>query len=277
MTKRAILFAAGLGTRMRPLTEHTPKALIRLGDRTILDYAIDALDAAGVERIVVNTHHLADQIAAHLDLRRARGNLRAELVHIHEDVLLETGGAIVNALPLLGDEAFFTANMDAVWIDPTLARGGTARFDPTLARGGTARFDPTLARGGTARFDPGSSAIARLAAAYRPDSMDALLLLQPRTRLVSYGGGGDFGLNTAGELTRDGERPYVYASLQLIHPRLFVGLEVKPFSLREQWFAGQRADSSLARVHGLVHDGDWLHVGSPGELVAAEQWLAARR
>jgi N-acetyl-alpha-D-muramate 1-phosphate uridylyltransferase len=253
LTKRAILFAAGLGTRMRPLTEHTPKALIRLGDRTILDYAIDALDAAGVERIVVNTHHLADQIAAHLDLRRARGNLRAELVHIHEDVLLETGGAIVNALPLLGDEAFFAANMDAVWIDSTLARGGTARFDK------------------------GSSAIARLCEAYRPDAMDALLLLQPRTRLVSYGGGGDFGLNASGELTRDGERPYVYASLQLIHPRLFVGLEVKPFSLREQWFAGQRADSSLARVHGLVHDGDWLHVGSPGELVAAEHWLSARR
>jgi MurNAc alpha-1-phosphate uridylyltransferase len=241
VAKRAILFAAGLGTRMRPLTEHTPKALIQLGDRTILDYAIDALDAAGVERIVVNTHHLADKIAAHLDLRRKRGDLRAELVHVHEDVLLETGGAIVNALPLLGDEAFFTANMDAVWIDQ------------------------------------GSPALARLRAAYQPDSMDALLLLQPRTRLVSYGGGGDFGLNAAGELTRDGERPYVYAGLQLMHPRLFVGLEVKPFSLSEKWFAGQRSDSSLARMHGLVHEGDWLHVGSPGELIAAEQWLAARR
>jgi len=248
-----MLFAAGLGTRMRPLTEHTPKALIRLGDRTILDYAIDALDAAGIERIVVNTHHLADQIAAHLSVRRQRGDLRAELVHVHEDVLLETGGAVVNALPLLGDEAFFTANMDAVWLDPGRAPGS----------------GPSL--------DQGRSAIARLRQAYRPDAMDALLLLQPRTRLVSYGGGGDFGLNAAGELTRDGARPYVYASLQLIHPRLFVGLEVKPFSLREQWFAGQRADSSLARVHGLVHEGDWLHVGSAGELVAAEQWLAAHR
>jgi len=235
---RAILFSAGLGTRMRPLTEHTPKALIKLGDKTILDYAIDAFDAAGCERIVVNTHHLADQIASHLDARRKRHELRAELIHVHEEVLLETGGAIVNALPYLGDDEFFTANMDAVWLDD------------------------------------GSSTIASMRKTYEAETMDALLLLQPRTRLVSYGGGGDFGLNDAGELTREGERPYVYASLQIIHPRLFAGRKVEPFSLREQWFSGQRADGSLARMHGWVHEGDWLHVGSASELAAAEQFIA---
>jgi N-acetyl-alpha-D-muramate 1-phosphate uridylyltransferase len=238
---RAILFSAGFGTRLRPLTEHTPKALIKLGDKTILDHAIDAFDAAGCERIVVNSHHLGEQIERHLDARRKKHDLRAELIHVPEPVLLETGGAIVNALPWLGeDDAFFTANMDAVW------------------------------------FDDGLSTIASMRKAYDPAQMDALLLLQPRTRLVSYGGGGDFGLNPAGELTREGERPYVYASLQLIHPRLFAGRRAEPFSLREQWFSGQRADGSLSRMHGLVHEGDWLHVGSPSELSAAEAWLSAR-
>jgi MurNAc alpha-1-phosphate uridylyltransferase len=239
-----MLFAAGLGTRMRPLTEHTPKALIELADKTILDYAIDALDAAGVERIVVNTHHLADKIASHLDARRARGAQKAELVRVHEPVLLETGGAIVNALAWLGDEAFFTANMDMVWLD--------AREAPL-------------------------SAIERMRRAFDPDVMDALLLLQPRSRTVSYGGPGDFGLNAAGELTRGSERPFVYASLQLIHPRLFQARALAPFSLRELWFAGQRSDGSLARIHGIVHTGDWLHVGSPGELTAAREWLAEQR
>lgn len=233
-----MLFAAGLGTRMRPLTEHTPKALIELGGKAIVDYAIDALDAADCERIVVNTHHLSDKLARHLDARRARHAQQAELVRIHEPALLETGGAIVNALPLLGQSAFFTANMDMVWLDR------------------------------------GTPAIERMRAAYDPDTMDALLLLQPLTRTVGYGGGGDFGLNEAGELSRGGERPFVYASLQLIHPRLFAGRAVAPFSLRELWFKGQRPDGSLARIHGLVHDGDWLHVGTPGELLAAEAFLA---
>lgn len=238
-----MLFAAGLGTRMRPLTEHTPKALIELGDKTILDYAIDALDAAGIERIVVNTHHLADKIATHLEARTACGAQRAELVRVHEPLLLETGGAIVNALSWLGEEAFFTANMDMVWLDAPEAP---------------------------------ASVIERMRRAFDPDLMDALLLLQPLSRTVSYGGAGDFGLNPAGELTRGSERPFVYASLQLIHPRLFAGRALTPFSLRELWFRGQRADGSLARVHGIVHTGDWLHVGSPGELEAAQHWLAQR-
>ena len=114
MLKRAMLFAAGLGTRMRPLTEHTPKALIEVSGKTILDYALAHFEAAGCERIVVNTHHLAPQLVAHLAQHRGP----SEIVHIHEDVLLETGGAIVNALPLLGDEPFFCKRRPSHWTIP---------------------------------------------------------------------------------------------------------------------------------------------------------------
>ena len=236
MLKSAMLFAAGLGTRMRPITEHTPKALIEVAGKAILDYALEQFEAAGCERIVVNTHHLAPQLVAHL--ARHRGH--AELLHVHEEVLLETGGAIVNALPLLGDAPFFCMNVDMIW------------------------------------RDRGTPALSRLCQAYDPQSMDALLLLQPMTRTVSYGGRGDFGLNAAGELTRDGERPYAYASVQVMHPRLFQGRKAEPFSLRDVWFSGQRADGSLARMHGLVHEGDWLHIGTPAELAAANAFLMRR-
>jgi MurNAc alpha-1-phosphate uridylyltransferase len=236
--KHAILFSAGLGTRMRPLSEHTPKALIPLAGKPLLDHALERFEAAGCTRLVVNTHHLAHQIADHLAQRPSR----AEIIRSHEPVLLETGGGAVQALPWLGmDEAFFCANMDALWFD-----------------------------------GPGASALERLRAHWDPARMDALLLLLPRARAEGYAGPGDFGLNDAGELTRAGERPYVFISLYVLHPRTLRGRAAEPFSMRDVWFAPQRPDGSLARIHGLVHDGDWLHVGTPGELVAAEAFMARR-
>lgn len=231
-----MLFAAGLGTRMRPLTEHTPKALIELAGKPLLGYALERFEAADVKRIVVNTHHLAPQIAAYLAAR----NTRAELVRSHEPVLLETGGGVVQALPWLGQEPFFTANMDTLW------------------------------------FDGSVPALARLCATYDPERMDALLLLQPRAHTHGYSGPGDFGLTATGELTRGSERPYVATGLQVLHPRTLVGRAPTPFSMREIWLGAAQPDGRLARIHGLVHDGDWLHVGTPSELAAAEQFLAAR-
>lgn len=234
--QRAMLFAAGLGTRMRPLTEHTPKALIRLRGRTLLDHALDRFEAAGVRRVVINTHHLAAQIDAHLAARQSS----MEIVRSHEPLLLETLGGVLAAHSLLGDEPFYTANMDTLWID-----GETSALD-------------------------------RLRAAYDATRMDALLLLQPRERTVGFAGPGDFALTPAGELSRSGERAFVYAGVQVLHPRVLAPFAPGPRSLRDVWFAGQRADGTLARMHGLVHDGDWLHVGTPGELAAAEAFLAAR-
>lgn len=238
MIKHAILFSAGLGTRMRPLTEHTPKALIQLAGKALLDYALERFEAAGCTRIVVNTHHLAEQIAEHLSRRPAR----AEIIRSHEPVLLETGGGAVQALQWLGrDQAFFCANMDTLWFD-----------------------------------GPQESALDRLRAHWDPARMDVLLLLQPLARTVGYAGRGDFGLNADGELTREGERPFVATGLYVLHPRTLAGRNPEPFSMREIWFAPQRVDGSLARVHGLIHDGDWVHVGTPGELAAAEAFMARR-
>src|SRR4051794_27257433 len=104
--RRAMLFAAGLGTRMRPHTDHTPKPLLRVAGKPMLDYALDRFEAAGCERVVINSHYLSEQVASHVRARSAQSD-QLELCLSHEDTLLETGGGIVKALPLLGDQAFF--------------------------------------------------------------------------------------------------------------------------------------------------------------------------
>jgi MurNAc alpha-1-phosphate uridylyltransferase len=233
-----MLFAAGYGTRMRPLTDATPKPLIALGGRALLDYNLQHFIDFDCERVVINTHYLADQVAGHVARWRAPG----ELCVSHEPELLETGGGIVKALPLLGSEPFFSANADSFWLDGA---------EPALARM-SAHFDAAR--------------------------MDALLLLVPRARSVGYQGPGDFDLDAeSGELIRQAARPYVFSGLHLFHPRLFAGRAAAPFSLRELYRAAERPDGRLTRFHGLVHDGDWVHVGTPAELAAAERYMAASR
>jgi MurNAc alpha-1-phosphate uridylyltransferase len=230
-----MLFAAGLGTRMRPLTDTIPKPLVALNGRALLDYNLQHFIDFGCERVVINTHYLADQIAAHVARRRGA----SELCLSHESELLETGGGIVKALPLLGAEPFFSANSDSFWIDGP---------EPALARM-------------SQRFDP--------------ERMDALLLLVPHARALGYQGAGDFDLEPgSGALLRHQARPYVFTGLHLFHPRLFAGRAAVPFSLRELYRAAQAPDGRLLRFFGLVHDADWVHVGTPDELAAAERALA---
>ena len=234
MLTRAMLLAAGLGTRMRPLTDRQPKALVPLAGRPLLDYTLTCFEDARCTRVVVNTHHFADQMGAYLARREARCELRIS----HEPVLLESGGGLVQALPLLGPEPFLVANADTVWIDDEV------------------------------------SAIARLREAFDPFRMDALLLLEPRERAADYGGPGDFGLNADGEIVQGGARAHVFRGLQALHPRVLEGRTATPFSLREVWAAARRPDGSIARHFGLVHPhGRWLHVGTPAELSAAAQVL----
>jgi MurNAc alpha-1-phosphate uridylyltransferase len=187
-------------------------------------------------RVVVNTHHLADQLEAHVTAE-ARSY---ELCISHESVLLETGGGIARALPLLGREPFVSANADAIWMDGE------------------------------------KPALARLAEAFDAERMDALLLLQPLERAVGYSGPGNFALTDDGQLQRTMYAPHVFTGVQVLHPRLFAGRKAEPWSLRELYNAAERADGKLARMYGLVHDGDWIHVGSPEELAEAEAFLAAR-
>src|SRR5215470_18174506 len=192
--KRAMVLAAGLGTRMRSYNGQVPKPLVQVGGKPLIDYVLDRLAEQGVERAVVNVHHLADQIERHL-----AGRQRPRIVISDErSELLGTGGGVAKALPELGDAPFFHVNSDTIWIDGV---------KPNLAR---------LAEG----FDG-----AR---------MDALLLLAPAASSIGYSGRGDFSMAADGRLTRRAEHevvPFVYAGAGILTPAFFAGAPEGAFSL----------------------------------------------
>ncbi len=232
--RRAMVLAAGLGTRMRPLTDSLPKPLVAVAGETLIDRILDRLAEAGVERVVVNLHHKADQLAGHL-ARRAQ----PQIVESREDVLLETGGGVRHALPALGEGPFFVVNGDILW------RNGKR------------------------------SALERLAAAWDDERMDGLLLLQSTVSAVGYDGRGDFMLSQDGAVRRPkpGEiPPYLYAGVQILHPRLFAETPDGPFSLNRLYTRAAEA----GRLGGIVHDGEWYHVGTPQALAEAEGILSSR-
>ena len=231
MIHRAMVLAAGLGLRMRPITLTTPKPLVCVAGRTMLDRALDHLAVAGVQEMVVNTHWLADCVREHLADH-------SDISLSHEEELLETGGGVAKALPLLGHEPFYVVNSDIIWTD-----GETP-------------------------------ALARLARAWVDQDMDALLLLQPTGSAVGYEGKGDFFINGNDTLRRRGDAdsaPLLFSGVQILHPRLFEGCPSGKFSLNVLY------DRALAenRLYGVVHDGGWYHVGTPEALPQVEALLGA--
>jgi len=192
--KRAMVLAAGLGKRMRPLTATIPKPLVEVNGKALIDHGLDRLERAGVARTVVNIHYLPELVRAHLAKRR-----RPEIVISDERAkLLDTGGGIVKALPELGGEPFYLLNSDSFWIE-----GARPNLD-------------------------------WLAAGWDDSKMDVLLLLSPTVRSIGYHGRGDFRMDPAGRLFRRGERevvPFAYAGAAIIHPRLFEGAPEGAFSL----------------------------------------------
>jgi len=225
----AIVLAAGLGLRMRPLTEHTAKPLLPLGGRSLLDHALDRLAEAGVREAVVNAHWHADKVAAAL---AERGGA-APRVHLQrEEELLETGGGVLRALPRLGARPFAVVNGDSMWLDGPVP------------------------------------ALRRLAAAFDPALMDGLLLLVRSAQVEGEVGGGDFLLDPVGRLRRPKERevaPYVFAGVQVLAPALFAGAPPGRFSLNRLY---DRAIAA-GRLHALVHDGVWFHLSTPPDLERA--------
>jgi MurNAc alpha-1-phosphate uridylyltransferase len=225
----AMVLAAGLGLRMRPLTETVPKPLLGVGGRTMLDRVLDHLEEVGIARPVVNTHWLGESIHRHLAGR-------AGVVFSDESELLDTGGGVAKALPLLGANPFFVCNADIIWEDGT------------------------------------SPALARLAAAWDDAAMDCLLLVHPTGRAFGYDGCGDFFLDADHRLRRRADAktaPFLFTGVQMLHPRLFDSAPAGRFSLNLLY---DRAATS-GRLFGLVHDGDWYHVGTPAALAAAETLL----
>lgn len=232
--RSAMVLAAGLGTRMRPLTNTTAKPLLTLGGRTLLDHALDHLADAGVETVAVNAHWQADIVAAHLEHRSPP----PRTVLLREQRLLETGGGVRAALAVLGTAPFFVVNGDAFWLN-----------GPILA-------------------------LRRLAAVF-DDSVDGVLLVHRTSHVHAEVGLGDFALDKWGTPRRRKERevvPYIYAGVQLIHPRLLAGMPEGAFSMNRAW------DIALAagRLRAVVHDGIWFHLSTPPDLAEAELILEAR-
>jgi|SRR5437588_6344777 len=226
---RAMVLAAGLGTRMRPLTDALPKPLVPVAGRALIDRVLDRLADAGVTTAVVNLHHMADAIEQHL-----KGRARPRIVISDErGGLLDTGGGVVKALPLLGDQPFFHVNSDTIWIE-----GVT----PNLGR---------------------------LAAMFDPAEMDAVVLLAATATSIGYDGRGDFSMAADGRLERRAERevvPFVYAGAAVLSPVLFANAPKSAFSLNRLF------DRALAagRLFGLRLEGTWMHVGTPAAIKAAE-------
>ena len=228
---RAMVLAAGKGIRLRPITLSRPKPLVVVGGRAMLDWVLDRLAEAAVEEAVVNAHHLGHMIERHVHSRTV------PRIHVsREETLLETGGGVKKALPLLGERPFFVANGDVVWRDSR------------------------------------APALVRLAQAWDDATMDALLLLQPIASVIGYEGRGDFVMDQLGHLRRrkEGEvAPFLFAGVQILKPSLFADTPEAPFSLNLLY------DRAIAagRLYGLRHDGAWYHIGTPEDLARVEAAL----
>lgn len=231
---KAMLLAAGLGTRMRPLTLTTPKPLIEVAGKALIDWMLDPLADVGVTEAVVNVHHFPDRMRQHL-AHRARPQV---VISDETERLLDTGGGVVKALPLLGNAPFFSCNCDAIVIDP-----------------------------------PGRpSAYARLAAMWDDALHDVLMLVHPTATAHGFDGPGDFFVAADGGLRRRGSAaaaPYVYAGVTITHPRVLKGEQAEPFSMNRVW---ERAIAA-GRMRALVHEGEWFHVGTPEAVPATTALL----
>lgn len=234
--KVAMVLGAGLGKRMRPITDTIPKPLVHVGGKALIDWGLDSLVQAGVTRVVVNVHYLADKLEAHLlgrkDLKIAFSDER--------EALLESGGGIIKALPLLGSEPFYLVNSDTFWLD---------HKHPNLVV--MAQF-----------FDAAK--------------MDILLMLATAEQATGHGAATDFVCGAGGRLARykaGDANPFIYAGVAILHPRIFNGADNDAHSLNREF----NVAIENGRLYGLPMDGQWLTVGTPDAIAPAEAVVAAHR
>lgn len=230
----AMVMAAGLGKRMRPLTATRPKPLVEVAGKALIDHVLDRLEAAGVKDIVVNVHYLPDALEAHLE---AHAKAFGVQISDERDLLLETGGGMVRAQSLIASDPFLVVNSDNFWVD------GPA------------------------------DALKLLASGWDEAAMDALLLLVPQARAGNHKGQGDFHLDRFGKIRRKGcskVAPYVFTGIQIVSKRLLRDAPDGPFSTNILW---DRAIAE-GRCYGMVHHGLWFDVGTPGAIKATEQAIA---
>ena len=231
--RTAMVMAAGLGKRMRPLTATRPKPLVEVAGKALIDHVFDRLRAAGVKQAVVNVHYLADALEAHL----ARVDGLGITISDERALLLETGGGLVQAAPMIAEDSFLVVNSDNYWID-----------------------------------GPADS-LRLLASHWDEDKMDALLLLIPHARASNNNGVGDFHMDALGRLRRRSPgrvAPFVFTGIQIVSKRLLRDAPQGAFSTNILW---DRAMEE-GRCFGAVHQGLWFDVGSPPAIAATEAALA---
>jgi N-acetyl-alpha-D-muramate 1-phosphate uridylyltransferase len=230
----AMVLAAGLGTRMRPLTNDRPKALVEVGGRTLIDHMLDRLEEQGVTRVVVNVHAFADRLEDHLSRRTSPPIVISD----ERELLLETGGGLKKARPLLGEDPIWVCNIDSVWIE------GAAPAMRTLAE------------------------------AWDPAMMDDCLLLARMEECLGFDGPGDFYREPDGRLAHRGDRPSAplnFVGVHIVKPQVVDSGPEGPFSMMLSW----RELMARGRLHGAVMDGFWMHVGDPQARDEAEAKLKA--
>ena len=229
----AMVMAAGLGKRMRPLTATRPKPLVRVAGKPLIDHSLDRIEAAGVAHVVVNVHYLADALEAHLAAQKRSFSIS---ISDEREQLLETGGGMVKALPQLSGDPILIVNSDNIWTDGP------------------------------------QDSIRLLAHHWDSERMDALLLLIRQASATGHGGRGDFHMDGEGKLSRRKAgriAPFVYTGIQLISPRLLDGAPEGPFSTNILW---DRAIAA-GRLYGLSHMGQWFDVGTPANIAPTEAAL----
>lgn len=227
--KKAMVLAAGKGERLRPLTDACPKPMIVVAGKPMMDYAIDQLAREKVQDVVVNVCHHGDMIVKHLSKRD-----KPNIIFSREDERLETGGGVLKALPHLGPNPFYVINGDVLWSNKN---GNTLKM---------------------------------LQDAWE-DHMDALLLVVPLKSTRGYEGVGDYNLGVSGKLRRrtGDSAKYVYGGVQILHPRLFEGESLEPFSLNKLY---NKAEAK-GTLYGMEHKSYWFHVGTPEALMETRAWF----
>ncbi len=229
----AMVMAAGLGKRMRPLTATRPKPLVRVAGKALIDHSLDRIEAAGIGHVVVNVHYLADALEAHLAAQKRPFTIA---VSDEREQLLETGGGMVKALPQLKGDPILIVNSDNIWTDGP------------------------------------QDSIRHLARHWDGERMDALLLLIRQASASGHGGRGDFHMDPAGKLSRRKPghiAPFVYTGIQLISRRFLDNAPEGPFSTMVFW---ERAIAA-GRLYGLSHMGQWFDVGTPASIAPTEAAL----
>ena len=233
---KAMVFAAGLGSRMRPLTDTIPKPLVKVGGKAMIDTLLDALAQAGVTEAVVNVHHLADQIETAMQARRAPKIIISD----ERSALLDQGGGLKKALPILGAQPFFICNTDAIWIEGPMSN------------------------------------LLRLRALWDPAKMDILLMVASTTTAVGVDWAGDFKMADDGRLSRrkEGEVvPFAYSGVGIIKPELIAAVKQDVFRLAPLFFEA----AEKGRLYGMRLDGHWLHVGTMDAIALAEDVILQAR